>query len=194
MTARRPPNEAKPRATLSAAKLAGAGRIVGSALRVWWLRLIYPGLKVGRRVELGSGVRIVVKRGGQITIGDRTAIEPNCLVVASAGTLEIGSDSFIGQGSVIAAHERVSIGADALIASNVTIRDQDHGTGATPYRLQQYVTRPVTIGSNVWLGAGVVVLKGVSIGDNAIVGANAVVTKSLPASATAVGVPAKVLR
>ncbi len=177
-----------------AVKLLSAARFARSLLRIWWLRLIYPGLRVGRRVQIGSGVRIVIRRSGRITIGDRTAIEPNCQIFAADGSLEIGPDSFIGQGSVIAAHERVTIGSNALIASNVTIRDQDHGTGAAPYRLQTYVTRPVAIGSNVWLGAGVVVLKGVSIGDDAIVGANAVVTKSLPASATAVGVPAKVLR
>lgn len=174
-------------------KLLGALRIARSELRVAWLRLINPALTIGRRVEIGPGVRILLRKGGRMRIGERTVLEPNCLVVAAGGTLEIGADSFVGQGSVIAAHENIRIGADALIASNVTIRDQDHGTSARPYRCQEFVTSPIVIGSNVWLGAGAVVLKGVSIGDNAIIGANAVVTKSVPASTRSVGVPARQL-
>ena len=53
---------------------------------------------------------------------------------------------------------------------------------------------PITIGDNVWLGAGVIVNPGVTIGDNAIIGSGAVVTKDIPANVIAVGNPARVLR
>ena len=53
---------------------------------------------------------------------------------------------------------------------------------------------PVRIGSNCWLGAGVIVLPGVNIGDNTVVGAGSVVTKDLPANVVAVGNPCRVLR
>ena len=52
----------------------------------------------------------------------------------------------------------------------------------------------ITIGDNVWLGGGVIVLPGVTIGDNAVIGAGAVVTKDIPANAIAAGNPAKVIR
>lgn len=51
---------------------------------------------------------------------------------------------------------------------------------------------PTVIGSDVWLGANVVVKQGVKIGTGAVVGANAVVTHDIPPYAIAVGVPAKV--
>lgn len=51
--------------------------------------------------------------------------------------------------------------------------------------------RPVTIGANVWIGGGAIVLPGVSIGDGAIVGAGAVVTRGVSAGATVVGNPAR---
>ena len=54
--------------------------------------------------------------------------------------------------------------------------------------------RPITIGDNVWLGGGVIVLPGVTIGDNAVVGAGAVVTLDLPANVVAVGNPARVIQ
>ncbi len=53
---------------------------------------------------------------------------------------------------------------------------------------------PITIGSTVWLGGGVIVCPGVSIGDNTVVGAGAVVTKDLPAIIVALGSPARVTR
>ena len=53
---------------------------------------------------------------------------------------------------------------------------------------------PVRIGSNCWLGAGVIVLPGVNIGDKTVVGAGSVVTKDLPANVVAVGNPCRVLR
>ncbi len=53
---------------------------------------------------------------------------------------------------------------------------------------------PITIGDDVWLGGGVIVLPGVTIGENTVVGAGAVVTRDLPANVVAVGNPARVVR
>lgn len=53
---------------------------------------------------------------------------------------------------------------------------------------------PVTIGNNVWIGAGSTILAGVSIGDNTVIGAGSVVSKSIPSGVVAVGVPCKVMR
>ncbi|HNP69460.1 MAG TPA: serine acetyltransferase [Kouleothrix sp.] len=50
------------------------------------------------------------------------------------------------------------------------------------------------IGDNVFIGAGARVLGGISVGDHAVIGANAVVIHNIPAGATAVGIPAKVVR
>lgn len=49
----------------------------------------------------------------------------------------------------------------------------------------------ISVGSNVFIGAGAIVLKGVTIGDNVVVGARAVVTRDLPSNAVYAGVPAK---
>ncbi|MGY1636693.1 DapH/DapD/GlmU-related protein [Geodermatophilus sp. SYSU D00742] len=53
---------------------------------------------------------------------------------------------------------------------------------------------PTTIGDDVWLGGGAIVLPGVTIGENTVVGAGAVVTRDLPADVVAVGNPARVVR
>ncbi len=53
---------------------------------------------------------------------------------------------------------------------------------------------PVTIGRNVWIGGGSIILQGVTIGDNTTIGAGSVVTRSIPANCLAVGNPCKVIR
>jgi maltose O-acetyltransferase len=69
-----------------------------------------------------------------------------------------------------------------------------HPVEPQPRRDKLEAARPITIGDNVWLGGGVIVLPGVTIGDNAVVGAGAVVTLDLPANVVAVGNPARVIQ
>ncbi|HXG81557.1 MAG TPA: acyltransferase [Sphingomicrobium sp.] len=162
-----------------------------STVRLAWARLLYPGLSIGRNVLVGPGVRFRVLNNATLRVGDGARIEAR-VELHSDGMLTIGTDAFIGPGSIIVAAERVDIGHDALIAAHVTIRDQDHRSEpGTPYRLQGLESAPVRIGDNVWLGAGVVVVRGVSIGDHCVVGANSVVTRSLPPGTRAVGAPAR---
>ncbi len=52
----------------------------------------------------------------------------------------------------------------------------------------------IEVGAGAWLGSGVTVLDGVAIGDRAVIGAGAVVRHAVPAGATAVGVPARLVR
>lgn len=69
-----------------------------------------------------------------------------------------------------------------------------HPLEPQPRRDKLEAARPITIGDNVWIGGGAVVLPGVTIGDNSVIGAGAVVTKDVPANVVAVGNPARVVR
>ena len=53
---------------------------------------------------------------------------------------------------------------------------------------------PITIGNNVWIGAGAIILPGVTIGNNVVIGAGSVVTKNIPAYSLAVGNPCRVIK
>ena len=63
----------------------------------------------------------------------------------------------------------------------------------SPSTLLEYA-KPITVGDNVWFGAGVQVLPGVTIGEGAVVAAGAVVTRDVPPRTLVAGVPAKVLK
>ena len=82
-----------------------------------------------------------------------------------------------------------------MIGPHCYITDTDHGTRpGDPMRAQPLDTGPVSIGNDVWIAAGVVILKGVTIGDGAVVGAGAVVTKDVPAGTVVAGVPARAIK
>lgn len=154
---------------------------------------MFPGLEVGKSVHFERGVVVRVLDGARISIGDRSYVQANCRLETD-GALSIGADSFIGQGTIIVAAKRIAIGEDALIASHVVIRDQDHARSAKPYREQPVVSSPILIGRNVWIGTGAVILKGVTIGDDAVIGAGAVVTRDVESTTTVSGIPARVMR
>jgi acetyltransferase-like isoleucine patch superfamily enzyme len=167
-----------------------------SSLRKLWCQCRFSGVRFGRNVHLSRGVAVLVADGGRLEIGDNVHVAPNVRLTADRGVLSIGANSFIGDGSILVAAERVTIGGDVLIAAYVTVRDQDHGVGypGTLYRVQPLLTAPVTIGRNVWLGTHATVLRGIVIGDNAIIGANAVVTRDVAANSVSAGVPARQVR
>lgn len=88
----------------------------------------------------------------------------------------------------------MTIGDDVFIAPNCCITTAEHALDPEQRKAGMEVAKPVTIGNNVWLGAGAIVLAGVTIGDNTVVGAGSVVTKDLPAGVVAAGVPCRVRR
>ena len=94
---------------------------------------------------------------------------------------------------------RVEIGNNVLLGSNVLITDHSHGQTdwqslQTPPRLRSlYSKGPVVIEDDVWIGENACILPGVHIGKGAVVGAGAIVTHDVAASSVVAGTPAKVI-
>jgi maltose O-acetyltransferase len=108
--------------------------------------------------------------------------------------VRIGARTFVNYHAVMLDVAPIVIGADVQVATNVQLLTPSHPVEPVPRRDKWEFARPITIGDNVWLGGGVIVLGGVSIGENTVVGAGAVVTRDLPANVIAVGNPARVVR
>ena len=96
----------------------------------------------------------------------------------------IGRRVFIDHGFGVVIGETAEIGDDCTIYQGVTL-------GGT--RLYKGAKRHPTLGKGVVVGAGAQVLGGFSVGDHARIGSNAVVVKPVPAGATAVGNPARIV-
>ena len=97
---------------------------------------------------------------------------------------KIGRRVFLDHGLGIVIGETTEIGDDCTIYQGVTL-------GGTS--LYKGVKRHPTLGKDVVISAGAKVLGGFTVGDGARVGSNAVVLKEIPAGATAIGIPARVL-
>jgi acetyltransferase-like isoleucine patch superfamily enzyme len=190
--------------------------VLGLALR----RLAYPLLlgSVGRGVVFGQGV--VLRHPGKIRIGDGTVIDDhvvldakgisnrgitlgsgvflgrNTILSCKDGDIELGDNVNIGFNSEIFSGSRVTVGAYGLFAAYTYLVGGGHEFARldVPVIEQERVSQGITLGENVWLGAGVKVLDGVTIGRNVVVGAGALVTKNLPDGVVAAGVPARVVR
>jgi maltose O-acetyltransferase len=87
----------------------------------------------------------------------------------------------------------VRIGAHTLIGPAVQIYTATHPLDAELRKTREF-GKPVSIGSDVWVGGGAIILPGVTIGDRAVIGAGSVVTKNIPAGVLAVGNPCDVVR
>ncbi len=88
----------------------------------------------------------------------------------------------------------ITIGAHVLIGPNVIVCTAGHPVDPEIRRTKLEFGKPITIGDNVWIGAGSIILPGVSIGEDSVIGAGSVVTKDVPAGVVAAGNPAAFLK
>ncbi|HEY3142695.1 MAG TPA: sugar O-acetyltransferase [Acidimicrobiales bacterium] len=108
--------------------------------------------------------------------------------------IRVGARTFANFGLVALDVAPITIGDDVQIGPNVQLLTPTHPIEPEPRRAKLEAAEPIAIGSNVWLGGGVIVLPGVSIGENTVVGAGSVVPRDLPANVVALGNPARIAR
>lgn len=146
------------------------------------------GLFIGEDFAMNNGIdhnpigmpqpcTFFVDRGCSINIGDHVGISQTALIAHA--DIAIGDNVKIGGGTCIYTSDFHSL--DAHIRR-------------TSEDLKNRKVASVTIGSDVFIGARCIILKGVTIGDNSIIGAGSVVTKSIPANEIWAGNPAKFIR
>jgi maltose O-acetyltransferase len=125
--------------------------------------------------------------------GEKIEIEP--LFRCDYGSfISVGENFYANFGCVILDCNRVTIGDNVMLAPNVQIYTAYHPLDASTRTSGPELASPITIGNNVWIGGGAIILPGVSIGDNSVIGAGSVVTRAVPANVIAVGNPSRVLR
>ncbi|MCV7261327.1 sugar O-acetyltransferase [Mycobacterium shimoidei] len=128
------------------------------------------------------------------SLGEGTVVLPRFL--CDYGTyISIGARSFVNYDAIFLDCAPITIGDDVSIGPRVQLLTAHHPIDDHDARRQGWeLASPITIGNNVWMGAGVIVCPGVSIGDDTVVGAGAVVTKDVPAHVVAAGNPCRVIR
>ena len=135
--------------------------------------------RTGKNLRIYPPFRVDI--GCNIFLGDNVLINQNCTF------LDLGT---------------ITIGDRVLVAPDVKIYTATHPLTANERCRETFdgnaeifnIVKPVTIGNDVWIGGGAIILPGVSIGNGAVVGAGSVVTKNIPENTVVAGNPAKVIK
>ena len=133
--------------------------------------MAYPKKTFDETVMIAEGARV----GGDVTLGKYVNIWYNAVLRGDEGAITVGENTNIQDGAVL--HETTTIGAGCTIGHNAVV----HGC---------------TLGDNVLVGMGAIILNGAKVGSNCIVGAGALVTGKMdaPDGVMLLGSPAKVVR
>lgn len=108
--------------------------------------------------------------------------------------IEIGENFFANHNTVILDGAKVTFGNNVFIAPNCGFHTAGHPIDTERRNRGLEYAYPITVGDNVWIGAGVQVMPGVTIGSNVVIGGGSVVVKDIPSNVVAVGNPCRVLR
>lgn len=127
-------------------------------------------------------------------IGEGCYIEPPLYTNFGGGHVHFGKHVYANFNLTIVDDTHVYIGDYCMIGPNVVIATASHPISPELREQGYQFNRPVTIGRNCWLGAGVLIMPGVTIGENTVIGAGSVVTKDIPDHVVAVGNPCRVIR
>ena len=121
--------------------------------------------------------------------------------------IHVGKNFFANCNCVLMDYAPITIGDNVLLAPNVTITTVNHSLDPDQRRVfdtkdsfhpgkkgNWEIIAPVTIGYDVWIGAGSIILPGVTIGSGSTIGAGSVVTHDIPPNVLAFGAPCRVVR
>lgn len=172
-------------------------RTVDSLILVIY-RIKYPNVEFGSDLRIRG--RLSIKGKGKVKIGNYCRfvnynnLENQFITLDSSASIIIG-DSCSFNGTTIFAMNSIEFKRQCMV-SDAKIMDTDfHSVEIN--RLNPKVksrTKPISIGSNVWVGSQSVILKGVCIGNNSVIGLGTIVRQSVPDNVVVIGNPQKIIK
>ena len=140
-----------------------------------------------------SGSRDRVLREILGKAGASVTIEPD-LWCDYGWNIEVGENFYSNHGLVILDAGKVTFGDNVFIGPSCGFHTSGHPIDFERRNLGLEYAWPITVGDNVWFGAGVQVMPGVTIGSNVVIGSGSIVTKDIPDDSVALGNPCRVIR
>jgi len=107
--------------------------------------------------------------------------------------IELGERVFFNFNCIVLDVCRVTVGDHTLFGPAVQIYTATHPLDPVLRRTQEF-GKPVTIGSDVWIGGGAIICPGATVGSRSVIGAGSVVTRDIPTDVFAAGNPCRVIR
>lgn len=160
------------------------------------LRLLFVKCKYGRKLEMSKKAKYTnIEKCNNITIMDGKIILNGSLCmkhgsrlgVNNGGKIIIGDNCFFNNNSICCSLGKIEIGCGVSIGPNVSIYDHDHDFNENGKITDKYKIGEISIGNNVWIGAGAIILRNSKIGDNCVIGAGAIIKGEIPQNSLVVG-------
>lgn len=145
--------------------------------------------------NLFDNIRMFLLKMSGSKIGYKSVVHANVMII-NPDNLEIGKNSSIGSNSEIFNYSKISIGDNVDIGTQLYINTNNHSykNSLLPLSKQGGVSKEIFIGSDVWIGARVIILSGVTIEKRVVIGAGSVVTKNLESGYVYAGIPAEKIK
>lgn len=125
--------------------------------------------------------------------GNNSWIEPP-FYCDYGNNIYLGNNVYFNFNCIILDPAEVHIGNNTIFGPNVQIYTATHPLESAERRKGLELAKPITIGSDVWVGGSAIINPGVKIGSRSIIGSGSVVTRDVPEGVIAVGNPCKVIR
>ncbi len=155
------------------------------------LELLYE-FNATRPCEAERRAELLRKMLGEM--GEGCYIEPPFRANWAGKGLHLGNHVYVNFNLTVVDDADIFIGDRVMLGPNVTIATANHPVSPELRARSLQYNRSVTVGANVWIGAGAILVPGITIGENSVIGAGSVVTKDIPANVVAAGNPCRVLR
>lgn len=153
-------------------------------IRVIIIKIInFKSLKLSKNIHKVSfkSIKDIDIVNGKIKIFGSAKFSRNTQIgVRNGGEITIKNDFFSNNNFTCISHGKIEFGEKVSIGPNVCIYDHDHFFDENGKISKKYRVGTIKIGNNVWIGAGVIVLRDTVIGDNSIIGAGTIVKGNIP--------------
>lgn len=162
--------------------LRAAIRVATTNLRLGFGKLVHgSNLKYNPVTCLALSDGIELSARSIVNFGSRLRTRGRCSFnIQGAGNLSFGNGVFLNSGCQFNCRSSITVGDCCEFGPNVLVYDHDHiFRGGVPVD-GEYTCGDVTIGSNCWIGAGTIILKGTNIGNGCIVAAGSVIKGHIP--------------
>lgn len=132
------------------------------------IKVCYWKIKYGKRLKIGKKFRF------------RKRFSIN---ISKDGYVEIGNNVFFNDDCSINCHEKIIIGNNCIFGQQVLMFDHDHDQKKEKIKNKPcYITKPIIIENNCWIGALNIILRGTKIYNNSIIGAGCLLKEEIPAN------------
>lgn len=168
--------------------------VLRSKLISWNIRIIRFPIDIRGRRYIDFGTGFTTGRNCRMDVFDSKS---------RGKSLIFGNNVQLNDNVHIVCEDSIIIGNNVLMASHIFISDCSHGSykgdendtpPTIPPAKRPLPSKPIIIGSNVWIGEGVIVMPGVKIGDGCLIGAHSIVSCDVPDNSVAVGSPLRIVK